>query len=96
MVFPDPHYAGQTDERAGSDPSLEEREILLDEKWPKMAFVVGRLAHDPTSWWVPSCVEAMPRWSGLDVIAQPGHEIYLREPTATDPSELHLRTSSDR
>jgi hypothetical protein len=26
---------------AGSDPSLEEREILLDEKWPKMAFIVG-------------------------------------------------------
>jgi len=48
---------------AGSDPSLEEREILLDEKWPKMAFVVGRLAHDPTNWRVPSasCVEAMLR-----------------------------------
>ena len=61
--FPDPHYAGQTDERGGSDPSLEEREILLDEKWPKMAFIIGRLAHDPTNWWVPNawCVEAMLR-----------------------------------
>ena len=61
MVFQTLTMPGKLMNGAGSDPSLEEREILLDEKWPKMVFIVGRLAHDPTNWWVPnaSCVEAM-------------------------------------
>ena len=50
MVFQTLTMPGKLMNGAGSDPSLEEREILLDEKWPKMAFVVGRLAHDPTNW----------------------------------------------
>ena len=42
MVFQTLTMPGKLMNGAGSDPSLEEREILLDEKWPKMAFVVGR------------------------------------------------------
>jgi tRNA (mo5U34)-methyltransferase len=63
IVFQTLTMPGKLMNGGGSDPSLEEREILLDEKWPKMAFVVGRLAHDPTNWRVPSasCVEAMLR-----------------------------------
>ena len=90
MVFQTLTMPGKLMDGASSDPSLEQRELLLDEKWPKMAFIENSLAQDPTNWWVPnaSCVEAMLRSSGLDVIAQPGHEIYLCQPTATDPSKL--------
>ncbi|HEY1235161.1 MAG TPA: TIGR04290 family methyltransferase [Candidatus Binatia bacterium] len=90
MVFQTLTIPGKLMNGASSDPSLEEREILLDEKWPKMAFIEGRLAQDPTNWWVPnaSCVEALLRSSGLDVVANPAHEIYLCKPAVTDPFEV--------
>lgn len=96
MVFQTLTMPGKAMNGASSDPSLEEREILLDEKWPKMAFVEGRLAHDPTNWWVPnaSCVEALLRSSGLDIVANPAHEIYLCEPTVRDPSALSTDQSA--
>jgi tRNA (mo5U34)-methyltransferase len=90
MVFQTLTMPGGLMNGTSSDPSLEQREVLLDEKWPKMAFIEDRLAHDPTNWWVPnaSCVEALLRSSGLEIVAHPGHEIYLCEPRETDQSEL--------
>ncbi len=63
---------------------IEERDVLLEPGWPKMAFIEHRFADDPTNWWVPNhaCVEAMLRSSALRVIARPGDEIYLCEPGA--------------
>ena len=73
-----------------SDPDLNGREILLQRGWPKMAFIEGRLADDPTNWWIPNhaCVKAMLRSSGLNVVANPAHEIYLCEPADQESSEL--------
>jgi tRNA (mo5U34)-methyltransferase len=73
-----------------NDPDLDEREILLERGWPKMSFIEGRLAGDPTNWWIPNhaCVQAMLRSSGLKVLANPAHEVYLCEPAANCPSEL--------
>ncbi|HEX3125711.1 MAG TPA: TIGR04290 family methyltransferase [Thermoanaerobaculia bacterium] len=67
-----------------ADLDIDEREILLDPGWPKMAFIEHRLAADPTNWWAPNhaAVEAMLRSAGLRVTARPGHEIYLCEPGA--------------
>lgn len=64
------------------DLPLDRRELLARPGWPKMAFVEHRLANDPTNWWVPNeeGVRAMARSAGLDVIASPGHEIYLCRP----------------
>jgi tRNA (mo5U34)-methyltransferase len=64
------------------DLPLSERERLLGPDWPAMAFVEHRLAGDQTNWWVPNtaCVEALVRSSGLEVVARPGHEIYLCGP----------------
>jgi tRNA (mo5U34)-methyltransferase len=44
-----------------------------------MAFIEHDLAGDPTNWWAPdaACVEAMLRTSGMEVVARPGHEIWV-------------------
>jgi len=78
------------------DPELDDRQILAAEKWPKMAFIEGRLAGDPTNWWVPNqaCAEAMLRSSGLNIVNRPGHEIYFCVPAESNASELggHIET----
>jgi tRNA (mo5U34)-methyltransferase len=73
-----------------TDPGLDGRETLLENGWPKLAFIEGRLAQDPTNWWIPNhaCVEAMLRSSELKVVGKPAHEIYLCEPAEREPSDL--------
>jgi tRNA (mo5U34)-methyltransferase len=58
---------------------INEREIMMDEGWPKMAFIEKRLNNDPTNWWAPnaSCIEAVMNTCGLKTINRPGHEIYI-------------------
>jgi tRNA (mo5U34)-methyltransferase len=64
-----------------ADLGIDERERLADPAWPAMAFVEHHLAGDPTNWWVPSAgaVEAMVRTTGLQVVARPGHEMWICE-----------------
>lgn len=64
---------------------LAQRAIIGQQGWPKMGFIEHRLAQDPTNWWVAnaSCVEAMLRSSGLEILARPAHEVWLCKP---DPS----------
>ena len=47
--------------------------------WPKLHFIEGRYAHDPTNWWVPNraCAEAMLRSAGFSVTAHPEAEVYV-------------------
>lgn len=47
--------------------------------YPKLHFVEGRYADDPTNWWVPNaaCVEAMLRTSGFSIVSHPEAEVYL-------------------
>ncbi|MFO7260604.1 MAG: hypothetical protein DIU52_005585 [bacterium] len=64
------------------DREIDDRDAFLEPGWPKMAFIEGRFAGDPTNWWVPNHagVEAMLRSTGLRIVGYPGHEIYLCEP----------------
>ena len=74
---------------SGTGPlDIDHREPLCEPGWPRMAFIEGELAGDPTNWWVPNhaAVEAMLRSCGLRVLARPGHEIYLCEPDPARPS----------
>jgi tRNA (mo5U34)-methyltransferase len=66
------------------DVPIAERARLLERDWPAMSFVEHRFAGDSTNWWVPNsaCVEALARSAGLEVVARPGHEIYLCSPAA--------------
>jgi tRNA (mo5U34)-methyltransferase len=73
---------GEDEPETPSDLAIGERDELLRPGWPKMAFVEHRLADDPTNWWAPdhACVVAMARSAGLEVVARPGHEIYVCRP----------------
>lgn len=83
-----PEAEGEADLR---DRAIDDREALMAAGWPKMAFVEGRFAGDPTNWWVPNAaaMEAMLRSSGLRVVARPEGEIFLCEP---DPQARNLET----
>jgi tRNA (mo5U34)-methyltransferase len=65
------------------DMTLEEREEMLLPGWPKMAFIEKKLAKDVTNWFAPnhSCILAMLRSCGLEVVAQAGHEMYIAQPS---------------
>jgi tRNA (mo5U34)-methyltransferase len=81
MTIPGMEVYGDT-----SDHPINEREVLLEPGWPRMAFIERRFATDPTNWWVPNHagVEAMLRSSGMEVQAHLGHEIYLCAPAPPD------------
>lgn len=74
------------------DMPIMEREAMLEAGWPKMAFLERRLAGDMTNWWAPNhaAVLAMLRSSGLRVVAEPGHEIYVCEPAEASDDERAL------
>jgi len=82
LIFQTLTMPGEEVHAAPADLDIHAREALLEEGWPKMAFLEHRLAGDPTNWWAPNHagVEAMLRSSGLRVVDRPGHEIYLCEP----------------
>jgi tRNA (mo5U34)-methyltransferase len=64
------------------DVSFDQRETLLEPRWPKMAFLERRFAGDPTNWWAPNeaCVEAILRSSGLEVVERPGFQLWVCRP----------------
>ncbi len=70
------------------DRGIYEREPMCHPGWPKLAFIEGRLADDPTNWWAPNHagVLAMLRSAGMRVTAMPGREVYLCEPDPEHPS----------
>jgi tRNA (mo5U34)-methyltransferase len=74
------------------DLPLEDRDRLLDAGWPAMAFVEHRMADDPTNWWLANAaaVEAMVRSTGLEVVARPGHEMWVCERSQPFEHRLEL------
>jgi tRNA (mo5U34)-methyltransferase len=69
---------------------FNDRHLLREPGWPKMAFFEHGFAGDPTNWWAPNhaACEAMLRASGMKVVGRPGHEFYLCEPDPTRPSAV--------
>ncbi len=70
-----------------ADRGMYERRRMCHPGWPKMAFIEGCLADDPTNWWAPNHagVVAMLRSAGMRVSARPGTELYLCEPDSAPP-----------
>jgi tRNA (mo5U34)-methyltransferase len=68
------------------DHPIDERDVLNEPGWPRMAFIEHRFAGDPTNWWVPNhaAVEALLRSSGMNITAHLGHEIYVCAPAEPD------------
>lgn len=69
-------------ERPRPDYGFEERAIFEAAGWPKLMFVEGRYAADPTNWWVPNaaCVEAMLRAAGFEIVDRPEEEVWICRP----------------
>jgi tRNA (mo5U34)-methyltransferase len=87
------------------DHPIDQRQVLQEPGWPRMAFIEHRFASDPTNWWVPNhaAVEAMLRSSGMEVRTHLGHEIYLCSPAELDAKtrapydySAELRSASGR
>lgn len=91
LVFQSLLMPGTEAEETPYDLDIHERQALLKEGWPKMAFLEHRLAGDPTNWWAANNAgaEAMLRSSGLRIVGHPGREIYLCEPDPQNPSSAH-------
>lgn len=77
LLLPGMEVFTDTDGRA-----FDDREVMRHPAWPKMAFIEGRFANDPTVWWIPNyaCVQAMLRSCGLQIVANPGVELYVCAP----------------
>jgi len=84
MIFQSMTMPGEAQASVSANLPLENRERMLQEGWPKMAFVEHRVADDDSNWWVPNapCVEALLRSAGFEVVSRPEHEFYVCRPTA--------------
>ena len=78
MMFQSMTMPGSSTANVPDDLPLDGRRAMLDESWPKMSFIERRVAGDESNWWAPNatCVEAMLRSSGFEVMARPEHEFY--------------------
>lgn len=97
MVFQTLSMPGDAAEENTYDRPINEREDLLKEGWPKMAFIEHKFSGDPTNWWLPNhaAIEAMLRSCGYKVTDRPGHEIYVARKDPGNKSCLHTWNRSE-
>lgn len=83
MVFQTLTVPGSSVYPDTGDHAVSDRVPLLETGWPKMAFIEHRFAGDASNWWLPNHAgcEALLRSSGLEVVARPGHELYVCAPS---------------
>jgi tRNA (mo5U34)-methyltransferase len=64
------------------DYPFDEQGVFFDERFPRLYFVEGSYAGDPTNWWIPNAAAsaAMLRSVGLRIVERPCREVYLCEP----------------
>ena len=64
------------------DYPFAERDVFFDQRFPRMYFIENAYAGDRTNWWIPNaaCTLALLRSSGLCIVEQPCHEVYVCEP----------------
>jgi tRNA (mo5U34)-methyltransferase len=69
--------------------SFWETEIFSRPEFPKLHFVEGRYAADPTNWWIPNraCLEAMIRAAGFQILQHPEDEVYVCQVTNSEAQE---------
>jgi tRNA (mo5U34)-methyltransferase len=78
MIFQTMTVPGDDVFPAAENYDLEQRQVLNNPGWPKMAFIEHKVAGDPTNWWAPNHagIEAMLRAANFADIDCIGHEIY--------------------
>ena len=85
LVFQTLMMPDKVEKSIKEDYEVNDRKEMLEDGWPKMAFIEDRLAGDPTNWWVPNHagIEAMLRSCGLRTISNPIDETYICIPDET-------------
>jgi tRNA (mo5U34)-methyltransferase len=61
------------------DYSFSETKLFHQEGFPVLHFIEKKYSADSTNWWIPnrSCVEAMLRSAGFEILDRPEHEVYI-------------------
>lgn len=87
LVFQTLTIPGGEEYKAKEDYSIHERRQMMQDDWPKMAFIEKKFNNDPTNWWFAnqSGVEAMLRTCGFEICKRPGKEIFLCKPNPENP-----------
>jgi tRNA (mo5U34)-methyltransferase len=69
---------------------FDDREVLRELGWPKLAFLEHGFCNDLTNHWAANhaACEAMLRSAGMRIINRPAHEFYLAEPDQQHPSSI--------
>jgi tRNA (mo5U34)-methyltransferase len=64
------------------DYALDDRSVMKEPGWPRLAFIEHSFATDPTNWLVPdhAAIEALLRSTGFESIERIEHETYLCAP----------------
>jgi tRNA (mo5U34)-methyltransferase len=90
LVFQTLMMPGKKVKAVKDDYPINEREEMMDEGWPKMAFIEKKLAGDPTNWWAPNqaAVEAMLRTCGFEIFSKPLEETVICIPKNDQVSDL--------
>ena len=79
-----------------ADYPFSETAVFDKPGFPKLHFVEGRYAGDPTNWWIPNlaCAEAMLRNAGFKILDHPEVEVFIckrvevNDPTRSDQARL--------
>jgi tRNA (mo5U34)-methyltransferase len=84
LVFQSLTMPGDEEVEAPADFQIDERDLMNQPGWPKMAFIEHAFAGDQTNWWAPNhaCASALLRSAGLEIVERPAHEIYFCTPSA--------------
>ena len=82
LVFQTLTMPGKSAFNPKDDYNINDREEMLKEEWPKMAFIENKLNNDPTNWWAAneSAILAMMRTCGMSLMAKPHDETFVFKP----------------
>ncbi len=79
MLFQSLQRGSEDTEPVANDYDFWKTEQFDKPGYPKMHFIEGSYAGDPTNWWAPNraCSAAMLRSSGFSILANPDPEVFL-------------------
>jgi tRNA (mo5U34)-methyltransferase len=79
LVFQSMQRGSETVFPIKNDYDFWEADIFKNYDFPVTYFIENRYSNDPTNWWIPnrSCIEAMLRSSGFNIVAHPETEVYI-------------------
>lgn len=79
LVFQSMQRGSDQIEPVNSDYDFWQTDIFKRHAFPQMYFIEHRYSDDPTNWWIPnrSCIEAMLRSSGFEIMEHPEMEVYI-------------------